>query len=76
MDLNELLEIACRYDTAPSDAMIKAVINKAIEDHVTLVNLRRLRQRPCRPEPRERAIPFSVWKRYVERNSDTRWNHC
>ena len=73
MTLQDLLDIACRHETAMADAMIAAVVAKALETGVTLCRVPRARMAAPRDGP---TIPFSVWRRYVEGNSDTRWQHC
>lgn len=72
MTLQTLLELACRHETAMADAMVAAVVAKAQETGERLENVPRRRLAETR---HELTIPYSAWRRYVERNSDTRWNH-
>lgn len=77
MTLQRIANIAARYATAMADAMLDACRRKADETGVRL----RIRARPLSPPGRaRRRDPYDLteaeWRRMVERNSDTRWNHC
>lgn len=77
MTLQELLDIAMRYATALSDAMILACYECAYETGVKL-------RAPSREEARSRAWqtkgkrPKSEtdYERMVRLNTDTKRNHC
>ena len=70
--IQEMADIAILYETAPSDAMIVACVQRHYETGEPL----QLHQRPPTPAPREGRPAESVpWRRYVERNTDTRDNH-
>lgn len=77
MTLQELLNIAMRYATAMSDAMILACYECAYEDGVTL-------SAPTRDDARLHVWPTrgkrpkaeTDYELMVKGNTDTRLNHC
>jgi len=78
LDLQKIVSIASKYDTAMSHAMLDACRAKANTMGVSLVvaptALQKLCRRRKRPDPYE--LTEEEWRRMVERNSDTHWNHC
>lgn len=74
--LQELLEIALRYATAMSDAMVLAVYRIACKLGVRLARPSWPRERTsARVERGERPEDGADWRRLVETNADTRLNH-
>ena len=78
LTVQQMLDIAARHFTAMADAMVAACVAKAIEEGLPLVVPERpsgKRTRggaPARPAPSGERVE---WRRLVERNSDTRWQH-
>ena len=75
--LQEMLDIAMRYETAMADAMIIACIQCHHETGEPCVI--RSRDRLARGQPDRRPaedIPEDELRRLVERNADTRMQHC
>ena len=82
MTVQAMLDIAGRYWTAMADAMIAACVNWAVENNVLL----RIPERPSKGVGERKggvglfaSVPDDLgqeeWRRLVEGNSDTRWNH-
>lgn len=71
--VQEIADIASRHLTRMADAMIAACVAWALETGQPL----RMPGRPARgaPSSMERPAEDVPWRRMVERNSDTRWQH-
>lgn len=77
MTLQEMLDIAMRYETYMADAMIIACIQRHHETGEPCVP--RSRDRLARGQPERRPaeeITEDELLRLVERNADTRMQHC
>ncbi len=74
MTINELARIAARYFTAMADAMLHACVAKAVETGESLDIPERgyAQKRGMRPDD---DPTDEEWRRMVECNSDSRWNH-
>lgn len=73
LTIQALAEIAFRYETATSDAMIVACVQR----HYLTGEPLALPVRPTSSARRgERPADGAPWREYVERNGDTRLNHC
>ena len=73
LSIQTLVEIAFRYETAASDAMIVACVQR---HYVTGEPLELPVRASCATPRGERPAYTVPWRDYVERNSDTRLNHC
>ena len=71
--LQEMVDIASRFDTLIAHAVIRACVVRALETGEPL----RLPDRPQQRDP----DPFVIhaadprWRRFMESNTDTRWMH-
>lgn len=74
MTISELARIASRYFTAMADAMLHACVAKAVEtgESLDVPERRHFRKRGMRPDDNPSD---EEWRRMVEGNSDSRWNH-
>ncbi len=75
LTLQEIADIASRYDTEMSRAMLVACLVKAQEtDEPCVVSMRTIRAVEVGIELAEERR-LRMWRRYVELNSDTRDMH-
>ena len=82
--LQELADIAGRYDTAMADAMIVACIQRHYRTGEPLRMRKRVRDRLAGKAPMRQAparviyadLESEEWERIMRENGDTRWNHC
>lgn len=78
LSLQEIANIASRHDTTMSKAMLEACYARADAMGVSLLvparTMVRFRAHIRRRDPFE--LTEDEWRRMMERNGDTRWNHC
>lgn len=73
LSTQRLYDIASAHDTAVAAAMVAACLGRAAADGV---RLRTPHPLTCRERARGRRPAERVpWRRMVERNGDTRWQH-
>jgi hypothetical protein len=73
LTLQQMADIAMRWETTMSDAMIVACVQR---HHETREPLRIKTRREARGQVRVIQGDDVDWERLMRENSDTRWNHC
>lgn len=73
LSVQQLADIATRHLTRMADAMLLACAARAVETGEPL----RIPEREARGTPTRgaRQVEHVAWRRMVERNGDTRWQH-
>lgn len=76
LTLRQIAEIAARHLTAMADAMLAACVEKALATGERLVLPERARpERGGKGEHPVGDLEDDQWRRMVEDNGDTRWQH-